>query len=59
VIDVSVRPSQLLAAYTGAKFRVIDVDRAREIPSKWENDRLVFSLPAAATDGRLLLVIQE
>lgn len=56
---ISVRPALLKADCTGRKFRVIDLDRAVELESIWDNDTLSFILPMAASDGRLVMIEKE
>jgi hypothetical protein len=44
---------------TGQRFRVIDIDRATVLESRWENDVLEFQIPMAACDGRLVMIEKE
>jgi hypothetical protein len=59
MVSVQVRPALLKPELTGQRFRVIDIDRATVLESRWENDVLEFQIPMAACDGRLVLIEKE
>ena len=45
--------------YVGERFRVMDLDRAIEVPARWAAGRLVFSVPVAGSDGRMVLIVKD
>jgi hypothetical protein len=55
-IDVSVRPASLTSGKTFSHPRVIDLDRAVEIPAKDDAGQLTFTIPCAASDGRMIMI---
>jgi hypothetical protein len=57
MLDMVVRPSALNASFAGTGFRVVDHDRAVEVPSTWKDGALHFSIPVAPDDGRLIQLI--
>jgi hypothetical protein len=58
-ITVSVRPDLLAAGKTFSNPHVIDLDRAIELPAKESNGQLTFSLPCAASDGRMIEITNQ
>ena len=58
-IDVSVQPALLAMGKSFSHPRVIDVDNAIELPAKSSDGRLSFSLPCAATDGRMIEITAD
>ena len=58
-VSVALRPALLKADYVGERFRVMDLDRAIEVPARWAAGRLVFSVPVAGSDGRMVLIVKD
>ncbi|HEX2948295.1 MAG TPA: hypothetical protein VHV83_01775 [Armatimonadota bacterium] len=58
-IRVAVRPSLLKSDMTGNALKVIDMDRATVVPARWEADQFVFTIPVAASDGRMIMIVKE
>ncbi|GAT32558.1 hypothetical protein TSACC_2957 [Terrimicrobium sacchariphilum] len=56
-LDISVKPSLLAPSLQGTSFRVVDLDRAEIVPSRWEGDALHFQIPCAPNDGRMIQII--
>ncbi|MDR1191921.1 MAG: hypothetical protein LBK60_09730 [Verrucomicrobiales bacterium] len=58
-VPVAVKPALLDMALSPSaeKYRVIDLDRAVEIPAEWRDGALRFTLPCGANDGRLLQIL--
>jgi hypothetical protein len=57
-VSVSLKPSFFLPALKSENLRVIDLDRAIELPAKWDAGRLTFTLPVAASAGRMVVLME-
>ena len=58
-LHVSVKPAFFDAAMTGNAFQVIDMDHGSELPSTGAQGTVSFTLPTAASDGRLVMIVPK
>jgi hypothetical protein len=57
-VTISVRPGILAAGKSFSNPRIIDLDRAIELPTKESNGQFTFTLPYAASDGRMIEITE-